>query len=205
MNLHASGFQITTKTEPVLHDVDEALRSFLRALASFLAKSDKLDAQEPESGHVALDVDANLAVTTAAVADALIGVPVALTTTGTARAVDVNGVRHAGTTSGRASDQQESVYFRSMLKPGNYRHFKGTVYRVILIAKNSETEEPMAVYHKMPYVALRDENGIPKSVLESPEWWARPVSMFEESVTWPDGVVRPRFVPVEGPPVEDHD
>ena len=31
---------------------------------------------------------------------------------------------------------------------GRYRHFKGKPYEVIAIARHSETEEPMVVYHE---------------------------------------------------------
>ncbi len=33
--------------------------------------------------------------------------------------------------------------------PGTYRHFKGGVYEVIGVAKNSETEEEVVVYRAM--------------------------------------------------------
>ena len=46
-----------------------------------------------------------------------------------------------------------------------YRHFKGNVYRVLHIAKHSETLEEMVVYH-----AMYGERGI----------WVRPLAMFEE-------------------------
>lgn len=46
---------------------------------------------------------------------------------------------------------------------GRYRHFKGNEYRVLHIAKHSETEEDMVVYQQ-----LYGEHGI----------WVRPLSMF---------------------------
>ena len=48
-----------------------------------------------------------------------------------------------------------------------YRHFKGNVYRVIHIAKHSETLEEMVVYQ-----AMYGERGI----------WVRPKVMFEEII-----------------------
>lgn len=63
------------------------------------------------------------------------------------------------------------------IKPGKYRHFKGGEYRVLFIAKNSETLEPMVVYK-----ALYGEGDI----------WVRPASMWNETVTY-DGNVFPRF------------
>ena len=53
------------------------------------------------------------------------------------------------------------------IKTGRYRHFKGNEYRVLYIAKHSETLEPMVVYQ-----ALYGEYGI----------WVRPASMWNELV-----------------------
>ena len=54
------------------------------------------------------------------------------------------------------------------IKIGRYRHFKGNEYRVLHIAKHSETLEPMVVYQ-----ALYGERGI----------WVRPASMLEQFPT----------------------
>ena len=67
------------------------------------------------------------------------------------------------------------------LKPGLYRHFKGNLYRLLYVAKHSETLEPMVVYQ-----ALYGEMGI----------WVRPASMWNEQVDR-DGYHGPRFYPVE--------
>ena len=67
------------------------------------------------------------------------------------------------------------------LKPGLYRHFKGNLYRLLYVAKHSETLEPMVVYQ-----ALYGEMGI----------WVRPASMWNEHVDR-DGYSGPRFCPVE--------
>ena len=64
------------------------------------------------------------------------------------------------------------------IKPGRYRHFKGNEYRLLCLAKHSETLEPMAVYQ-----ALYGEGGI----------WVRPAAMWNEIVER-DGKARPRFV-----------
>ena len=48
-----------------------------------------------------------------------------------------------------------------------YRHFKGNVYRVLYIAKHSETLEDIVVYQ-----AMYGEKGI----------WVRPKAMFEEII-----------------------
>ncbi len=63
------------------------------------------------------------------------------------------------------------------IKAGRYRHFKGNEYRVLYLAKHSETLEPMVVYQ-----ALYGERGI----------WVRPASMWNETVEC-DGATRQRF------------
>ena len=65
-------------------------------------------------------------------------------------------------------------------KPGLYRHYKGKDYRVIALARHSETEEPLVVYQ-----ALYGERGI----------WVRPVSMFNEIID-SGGKRVPRFARV---------
>lgn len=67
------------------------------------------------------------------------------------------------------------------LKPGLYRHFKGNKYRLLCVAKHSETQEEMVVYQ-----ALYGDMGI----------WVRPASMWNEQVER-DGYSGPRFYPVE--------
>ncbi|MBE5794858.1 MAG: DUF1653 domain-containing protein [Clostridiales bacterium] len=66
----------------------------------------------------------------------------------------------------------------SQLKPGVYRHFKGNLYRLITVARHSETLEEMVVYQ-----ALYGEGG----------YWVRPVSMWNEIVEKED-YTGPRFV-----------
>ena len=53
------------------------------------------------------------------------------------------------------------------LKPGRYRHFKGKEYRLLALAKHSETLESMVVYQ-----ALYGEKGL----------WVRPAAMWSETV-----------------------
>ncbi|OGY53770.1 MAG: TonB box-like protein [Candidatus Buchananbacteria bacterium RIFCSPLOWO2_01_FULL_46_12] len=62
---------------------------------------------------------------------------------------------------------------------GIYKHYKGKLYRVLGVAKHSETLEELVVYE-----ALYDN-------LES-KLWVRPKKMFEENVEL-DGKTVPRF------------
>lgn len=62
-------------------------------------------------------------------------------------------------------------------RPGRYRHYKGREYRVITLARHSETLEPVVVYQ-----ALYGEHGI----------WVRPAGMFVEMVEV-NGARVPRF------------
>ena len=63
------------------------------------------------------------------------------------------------------------------LKPGRYRHFKGKKYRLLALAKHSETLESMVVYQ-----ALYGEKGL----------WVRPAAMWSETVER-EGYSGPRF------------
>lgn len=67
------------------------------------------------------------------------------------------------------------------IKPGIYKHSKkGTEYRVLCVAKHSETLEDMVVYE-----ALYNN--------ELSKFWVRPAHMWSELVVV-DGVEVPRFV-----------
>ena len=61
-----------------------------------------------------------------------------------------------------------------------YRHFKGKIYKVLHVAKHSETLEDIVVYQ-----AIYGEKGI----------WVRPKSMFEEVIER-DGKTFRRFSPI---------
>ena len=52
-------------------------------------------------------------------------------------------------------------------RPGRYRHYKGNEYRVLGLARHSETLEPLVVYEP-----LYGERGL----------WVRPAVMFVETV-----------------------
>ena len=53
------------------------------------------------------------------------------------------------------------------IRPGIYRHFKGNQYKVLAVARHSETLEEMVVYQ-----ALYGDRGI----------WVRPAAMWNEVV-----------------------
>ena len=72
------------------------------------------------------------------------------------------------------------VHYRIVMTAEYYRHFKGNVYRVLHIAKHSETLEDMVVYQ-----AMYGEKGI----------WVRPRAMFEEEIER-DGKTFRRFEPI---------
>jgi hypothetical protein len=62
-------------------------------------------------------------------------------------------------------------------RPGLYRHYKGNAYRVLGLARHSETLEPLVVYQ-----ALYGEHGL----------WVRPAAMFMETIEH-NGQRQPRF------------
>jgi hypothetical protein len=66
------------------------------------------------------------------------------------------------------------------ITPGLYRHFKGEYYRVLSIARHSETTEPMVVYQ-----ALYGSAGL----------WVRPADMWNETVERDREEIR-RFQPL---------
>lgn len=59
--------------------------------------------------------------------------------------------------------QKEAASF----KTGIYRHYKGNTYKVLGVAKHSETLEDLVVYQ-----ALYGEKGL----------WVRPLKMFSETL-----------------------
>ena len=63
-------------------------------------------------------------------------------------------------------------------RPGVYRHYKGNRYRVIGLARHSETLEVMVVYQPL--------------YGDTPGLWVRPQAMFLEKVEW-NGRCVPRF------------
>ena len=67
-----------------------------------------------------------------------------------------------------------------------YRHFKGNIYRILHIAKHSETLEDIVVYQ-----AMYGERSI----------WVRPKAMFEEVIER-DGNRFRRFAPISAEEAE---
>ena len=67
-----------------------------------------------------------------------------------------------------------------VVPPGLYRHFKGNYYRVLYVARHSETMEPIIVYR-----ALYGDGGV----------WVRPADMWNEAVER-DGKIYQRFRPL---------
>jgi len=63
-----------------------------------------------------------------------------------------------------------------LIRAGIYKHYKGDLYKVISIAKHTETNEDMVIY---------------KSI-DSKELWVRPLEMFNEKIKI-DGKTIPRF------------
>lgn len=63
------------------------------------------------------------------------------------------------------------------IKKGIYEHYKGNRYRVIALAKHSESHEDMVVYQN-----IADSNKI----------WVRPLAMFMEKIEF-NGEVVARF------------
>ncbi|HAT68035.1 MAG: TonB box-like protein [Candidatus Yonathbacteria bacterium RIFOXYC2_FULL_47_9] len=73
---------------------------------------------------------------------------------------------------------------KEIIRPGIYEHYKGHQYRVLGVAKHSETLEEMVVYQ-----ALYGEKGL----------WVRPLKMFLEEVEVArEKMPRFRFVGVNG-------
>ena len=69
----------------------------------------------------------------------------------------------------------------SDVTPGIYRHYKGNRYRVLSLAHHSETMEELVIYEP-----LDTDTGV----------WARPLSMWNETVTV-DGTEKRRFERIE--------
>lgn len=74
-----------------------------------------------------------------------------------------------------------------MIIPGQiYKHYKGDTYKILTLAKHTETEEDLVVYERITDIVHTG-------------WrvWARPASMFDEVITTVD-YTGPRFIYIEG-------
>ncbi len=60
-----------------------------------------------------------------------------------------------------------------MIPLGRYKHFKGGLYQVTQLARDSENEEWQVVYY--PLYGNIESNG-------KPEYWVRALSMFDETI-----------------------
>ena len=65
---------------------------------------------------------------------------------------------------------------KNEIRRGIYRHYKGGMYEVIDIARHSETLEVLVIYRNVA----------------TGEYWARPISMWNETVEL-NGRIVPRF------------
>ena len=72
-----------------------------------------------------------------------------------------------------------------MVVPGFYKHYKGKMYKVIGVARHSETNEELVVYE-----AQYDSEVGPRAL------WVRPLKMFLEEVEF-EGKKVARFTLVE--------
>jgi hypothetical protein len=68
------------------------------------------------------------------------------------------------------------------LKPGRYRHFKGNEYKVLGVARHSETLEEMVIYQAL----------YGGEASASQRIWIRPLAMFLQEVEV-SGRCQPRF------------
>jgi len=63
------------------------------------------------------------------------------------------------------------------MKLGIYKHYKGNLYRVMGVARHTETGEEVVMYQ-----SLYGDYGL----------WVRPLTMFQETVEF-NGKITPRF------------
>jgi len=66
------------------------------------------------------------------------------------------------------------------VKTGIYKHYKGKLYKVLMVATHSETREELVIYE-------------PLYITNGPQVYARPKSMFLEETTNANGETVARF------------
>lgn len=77
---------------------------------------------------------------------------------------------------------------------GLYRHFKGNIYRVLGLAKHTETNEILVIYNQC-------DLNFPNGVEEYGDIYARPIEMFLSEVDrkkYPDAKQQYRFELMKG-------
>ena len=82
---------------------------------------------------------------------------------------------------------------RAVQMGGVYRHFKGNIYRVLGLAKHTETNETLVIYN---YCDLK----LPNGVEDYGDTYARPIEMFLSEVDrekYPDAKQKYRFELIE--------
>ena len=67
----------------------------------------------------------------------------------------------------RSLQSESTKMKKNSIKPGLYQHFKGNYYKVVEVARHSESEEDLVIYQ-----ALYGEK----------KFWARPLLMFTEQI-----------------------
>jgi hypothetical protein len=78
---------------------------------------------------------------------------------------------------------QCTMFDTQLLKQGIYRHYKGNEYRVIGVARHTETGEEFVVY---------------TALYGNQDLYVRPIGMFTENIEV-DGILIPRFTYLEDP------
>ena len=68
------------------------------------------------------------------------------------------------------------------IKVGKYRHYKGKYYKVVGVARHSDTLQEFVIYR-----ALYDSREFGKKA-----WWVKPVSLFTKKIKYKNKRV-PRF------------
>lgn len=65
-----------------------------------------------------------------------------------------------------------------------YRHYKGNMYKIIALAKHSETVEDMIVYQNTKEAIEASSLDLPATppVVKEGDIWVRPASMWNETV-----------------------
>lgn len=96
------------------------------------------------------------------------------------KSVSVESKKTEADNEAAVNTEEEKIEPLSSVQKGRYRHYKGTEYEVIAVAKHSETGEKLVIY---------------TSVDHEPKVWARPYDMFTDVVEY-NGHKMLRFTPL---------